>query len=307
MKNMKKWKRLMAVGMCSAMVFSMSVGVSATENQDMEETTVVETEKDEESIAEGEDVLKGDSGVSTNVNDESVQIDEGMLGEAEEKKSDPESEPEPVAEIAETQENSEELPIVEWNNNFTVSHGKGNVVGYSVELGDEWKLITANSGKEPSNFKKYINGALMDSGVVYGEYIFSTSFESQDVMGEAIEITYEIDRLEHYSNGKADGIAKDVRISFKTEVEESEGKPYVLPTVLDYDGTQELVFKFKDGTGDHAIKEITKVVFCADSGMSFWVGDAGSFTYDIDAGTVTVKRQVVNNAMNQNPFQSIRG
>ena len=40
MKNMKKWKRLLAVGMCSALMFSMSVGVSATENQDTEETGV---------------------------------------------------------------------------------------------------------------------------------------------------------------------------------------------------------------------------------------------------------------------------
>ena len=48
MKNMKRWKRLLAVGMCSAMMFSMSVGVSATENQDTEETTVAETQEEEE-------------------------------------------------------------------------------------------------------------------------------------------------------------------------------------------------------------------------------------------------------------------
>ena len=49
MKNMKRWKRLLAVGMCSAMMFSMSVGVSATENQDTEETTVAETHNFSES------------------------------------------------------------------------------------------------------------------------------------------------------------------------------------------------------------------------------------------------------------------
>lgn len=57
MKNMKRWKRLLAVGMCSAMMFSMSVGVSATENQDTEETNVVETEENdevEESVVETE-------------------------------------------------------------------------------------------------------------------------------------------------------------------------------------------------------------------------------------------------------------
>lgn len=44
MKNMKRWKRLLAVGMCSAMMFSMFAGGSAAENQDTEETNVVETQ-----------------------------------------------------------------------------------------------------------------------------------------------------------------------------------------------------------------------------------------------------------------------
>lgn len=33
MKNMKRWKRPLAVVICTAMMFSMSVGVSATENE----------------------------------------------------------------------------------------------------------------------------------------------------------------------------------------------------------------------------------------------------------------------------------
>lgn len=66
---------------------------------------------------------------------------------------------------------------------------------------------------------------LINSGKVRGEYIFVTSFETEDV-AESLEVTYEIDKLEHYSNGKAVGIAKNVRISYKTEVEENGGKPW---------------------------------------------------------------------------------
>ena len=73
MKNMKRWKRLLAVGLCSAMMFSMSVGVSATENQDTKETNVAETQEEEETAPEEEAVLKGDSGVSANKNDKLPQ------------------------------------------------------------------------------------------------------------------------------------------------------------------------------------------------------------------------------------------
>lgn len=296
MKNMKRWKRLLAVGMCSAMMFSMSVGVSATENQDTEETTVAETQEEEETAPEEEAVLKGDSGVSVNENDELPQVDKEALEKAIEKAVEPES----TVEVTETEEDSDELPIVEWNNNFTVSHSKGQLVGYDIELGDEWKLITEDSGKEPSNVKKYINGALMDSQAAW-KYVFVLSFEPED-LAEPLEITYEVDKLEHYSNGKVDGIAKNVRISYKTEVEENGGKPYILPTVLDYDGTQDLVFRFKNGTGDHAIKDIQKVIFYPDDGLSFW----GDFTYDVDAGTVTVKHSLVNNMMNSPYFINLR-
>ena len=296
MKNMKRWKRLLAVGMCSAMMFSMTVGVSATENQDTEETNVVETQEEEETAPEEEAVLKGDSGVSVNENDELPQVDKETLEKAIEKAVEPES----TVEVTETEEDSDELPIVEWNNNFTVSHSKGQLVGYDIELGDEWKLITEDSGKEPSNVKKYINGALMDSQTAW-KYVFVCSFAPEN-LAEPLEVSYEIDKLEHYSNGKADGIAKNVRISYKTEVEENGGKPYILPTVLDYDGTQDLVFKFKNGTGDHAIKDIQKVVFCPDDGLSFW----GDFTYDVDAGTVTVNHSLVNNMMNSPNFINLR-
>ena len=298
MKNMKRWKRLLAVGMCSAMMFSMTVGVSATENQDTEETNVVETQEEEETAPEEEAVLKGDSGVSANKNDKLPQVDKEALEKAIENAVEPES----TVEVTETEEDSDELPIVEWNNNFTVSHSKDQLVGYDIELGDEWKLITEDSGKEPSNVKKYINGALMDSQTAW-KYVFVFSFEPEN-LAEPLEITYEIDKLEHYSNGKVDGIAKNVRISYKTEVEESEGKPYILPVSYYYDGTQDLVFKLKDGIGDYAIKNINEITFYDDDGGRYFfvVPNNESCIYDAEAGTVTVKSTLVNYRLNCYPF-----
>jgi len=94
MKNMKRWKRLLAVGLCSAMMFSMTVGVSATENQDTEETTV-----------EDEVIFKGDAGISSNLNDELPQVDMEALEESEKK----DNEVKLTVEETETQENSEDL------------------------------------------------------------------------------------------------------------------------------------------------------------------------------------------------------
>lgn len=297
MKNMRRWKRLLAVGMCSAMMFSMSVGVSATENQDTEETNVEETKEEEEAATEDETALKGDSGASGNVNDKLSQVG-GEVSEEAEKKA---AEPGPIAEVAGTEENSDDLPIVERKleegKDYRVIKSKGDLIGYEVVLSEEWKLITVyDSGKEPSNYKRYVNGVLMGSGPVYSG--LGESLDPKDLTGEPLEITYEIDKLEHYSDGKADYIVPNVRISFKTEVEESEGGAYacMLPTVLDYDGSQDLVFRFKNGTGDHAIEDITNVYFYADSGSTCWTGQ--DFTYDIDAGTLTVRHLVINNLLN---------
>lgn len=138
-----------------------------------------------------------------------------------------------------------------------------------------------------------MNGVLMNSGTAWNNSFLITAYEPKDLSG--VEITYEIDRLEHYSGGKMDGYAPNVRFSFTTEVEESE-KPHILPTVLDYDGTQDLAFILKDGIGDHAIKDITRV--SVYSGLEFWFTDSNSFTYDVDAGTLTLRRLVINNILN---------
>ena len=129
MKNMKRWKRLLAVGLCSAMMFSMTVGVSATENQDTEETTV-----------EDEVIFKGDAGISSNLNDELPQVDMEALEESEKK----DNEVKLTVEETETQENSEDLPEVEWNGSFDISHQDydwGTM--YSVKLKNEngWNAV----------------------------------------------------------------------------------------------------------------------------------------------------------------------
>ena len=183
MKNMKRWKRLLAVGMCSAMMFSMSVGVSATENQDTEETTVAETQEEEETAPEEEAVLKGDSGVSVNENDELPQVDKETLEKAVENAVDSES----TVEVTEKQESDEELSIV----------------------------------------------------------------ENHDI----------------------------------------KSMPKAIPAHIEYDGSQDLVFKFQDGVGDYAIKEIKFVSFLVYGYEGFDGIDSfntNNFTCDIQTGEVRI-------------------
>lgn len=303
MKNMKRWKRLLAVGMCSAMMFSMSVGVSATENQDMKETNVAETQEEEETAPEEEAVLKGDSGVSANKNDKLPQVDKDVIEEAEEKGNETKL----TAEATETQENSENLPVIEWDGKFTVNHdvmwsNRDEVywIDCSVVLGDGWKHPIAEKPSDVAvGFKLSING---ESSGYHGSVRHDApntlmySYRSPKIPSEPLNITYEIDELNHYSNGKIDGVAKNIRISFISEVKSDngtkdaiKGRPHASPTHLVYDGTQDLVFKLKDGLGDYAIKEIGWVAF-----KSNWTISTTDFTYDAEAGELRVPYWVIN-------------
>lgn len=236
MKNMKRWKRLLAVGLCSAMMFSMTVGVSATENQDTEETTV-----------EDEVIFKGDAGISSNLNDELPQVDMEALEESEKK----DNEVKLTVEETETQENSEDLPEVEWNGSFDISHQDydwGTM--YSVKLKNEngWNAVKdeylSDGIKEGSRYTLYINGIITEKGK-FSSGEASIGIEKGNMV-EPLEVTLEIDRLEHYSNGTLDGVAKNVRASFTTEKVEEDGIPQLLTLRADFDGVDNVAFKVKN-------------------------------------------------------------
>lgn len=294
MKNMKRWKRLLAVGMCSAMMFSMSVGVSATENQDTEETTVAETQEEEETAPEEEAVLKGDSGVSVNENDELPQVDKEALEKAIEKAVEPES----TVEVTETEEDSDELPIVEWNNNFTVSSQDGTYgQEYFITLGENWRTECDDLWRCSTRYVNGVKDSHFHRGSVSERKIIKDSYSRQELAFESFNITYKFDRLLHYTNGVIDGVAKDVEITYVTKVEsnyETEGKPQAVPTYITYDGTQDLVFRFQDGVGDYAIKEIKSVEFLIEAYDSFYAFD---YTYDVKAGELRIPYYVMNQAM----------
>lgn len=326
MRNMKKWKRLMAVGLCCAMMFSMSVGVSATETQKTDETAV-ETEKVDEkadetadesdkNINKGETILQGDSGVSGNVDDKPlVQADGEELEEAEKVEEIEEEEDEAAEYAIDTQADSEGLPEMEWDGKFTVSHekeeyttgsgaggssfgfGSGGIfvndyeVVYTVALGDEWKDAT--------NGSVYVDGVRMrcDLDWYYTAPSIAYSFKPIELSSKPLNVTFKIAELKHYSNGMADGVAKDVEISFVTEVENIDPShmsenSYQIPTYLVYDGTQDLVFPIKNGTGDWAIKEISKLELGTDVYGRKITNDY--FTYDAGTGEVKIPYWALN-------------
>lgn len=94
----------------------MSVGVSAAENQDTEETNVVETQGRGGNSYWGWSCLERRFGVSANENDKLPQVDKDVLEveEAAEKAIDFET----TKAVAQTEENSDDLPIVEWNDDI---------------------------------------------------------------------------------------------------------------------------------------------------------------------------------------------
>ncbi|MCI9176861.1 MAG: hypothetical protein HFH49_18455 [Lachnospiraceae bacterium] len=294
MKNMKRWKRLLAVGMCSAMMFSMTVGVSATENQDTTETNVAETQEEEETAPEEEAVLKGDSGVSANKNDKLPQVDKEALEKAIENAVEPES----TVEVTETEEDSDELPIVEWDNKFTVSSQDGTYgyKEYIIDLGENWKTESDYLALCSTRYINGVKNTYFSSGSLSERKIIKDSYDMRELAFESLSITYKFDRLLHCTNGVIDGVAKNVEITYVTEVESdynieeiAQGKPYALPTHLVYDGTQDLVFKLKDGIGDFAIKEIGWIAFKAE-----WTRSTTDFTYDSEAGELRVPYWVIN-------------
>ena len=88
MRNLKRWKRLMAVAMCSAMMFSVPMGVSATDDEDTDKTPVVETTETETVNKDSADTPDDGSGdVTTPTNKEDVTDAEGGNTDADKEDS----------------------------------------------------------------------------------------------------------------------------------------------------------------------------------------------------------------------------
>ena len=317
MKNMKRWKRLLAVGMCSAMMFSMSVGVSATENQDTEETTVAETQEEEETAPEEETVLKGDSCDSANVNDESLQIEEDVM----EKKNESEA----VTEVTETQEDSDSAK--EMGQDLAEEKGEPEL------LTPEQDFDGINDVVFKLKNTTDIEGMATDmNGVELTELLFERSsyqFLSHPIknflllnsetgeltvkgyplwqmmkMGDKFcDVTIEFYAINNENNTRS--LIK-LKINYTGENwETNEEKPELINTSYEFDGTQDMVFNFKNGTGDNAIVSVEQVFFNikeqnnADENGSylayFYIGNYGvSYNYDIEKGQVTLFKHAVS-------------
>lgn len=123
---------------------------------------------------------------------------------------------------------------------------------YSVKLKNEngWKAVKdeylSDGVKEGSRYTLYINGIIAEKGrFSFGEASIGID---KGNMVEPLEVMLDIDRLEHYSNGILDGVAKNVRVSFTTEKVEEDGIPQLLTSKADYNGVNNVAFKVKNTT-----------------------------------------------------------
>lgn len=269
MRNMKRWKRLLAVGMCSAMMFSMSVGVFATENQDTEESIVEDGAESALLGAFGAGISEEKAGFEEN--DKESENDENVQNESAEKKAEPKAEGEddvlptvkPMT-IEYVPSERVEVPVTNGTGKYEIHHVE--VEGECVER------VFASYGYDS------------EKGVIHFLMSNDTNVPKKGDYPVTIHFYKEGDELFHTST--------DVTIHVKTD-----SKPVVLKdTSYTTDCSKDLVYRFENGTGVFELEEINVVGFnIIDAGadaygveLPYFTGRSG-FIYDIEKGTVTIK------------------
>ena len=328
MKNMKRWKRLLAVGMCSAMMFSMSVGVSATENQDTTETNVAETQEEEETAPEEEAVLKGDSGVSVNENDELPQVDKETLEKGVKNSVGSES----TVEVTEKQESDEELSIVE---NHDIKSMPKAIPAHIEYDGSQDLVFKFQDGVGDYAIKeiKFVSFLVYGYEGFDGIDSFNTNNFTCDIQTGELRIPeYEMKQLlanigrvwpqctcevlikAICQNGQEPStpewpnqMGSDIwNVEFMASDWSSDGElPKFINTSYEFDGTQDMEFSFENGTGDNKIISVDEIYFpikeknaTAEDGsylQGFRVANYGtSYNYDIDKGKLILYKHAVS-------------
>ena len=288
MKNMKKWKRLLAVGMCSAMMFSMSVGVSATENQDTEETTVVETEENdevEESVVETEnqDINKPTG---------EIGIEEGeTFGEVKEPvKTDKEA-------VEAQVEESKKPELITTEADFD---GVNNVV-FKVK-----NTVKLEAGWNDGSVDCVIGG--MGSRTVPLDWIMSYDSNAEEIIVKGGPLWYLMRQENRVGDSdvyvglrSADDSSSYVRLKIKytgNNWAENDEMPKLIDGYYEFDGTNDLVFSFKNGTGNNAIKSVDKISFNIKENNLSDDSAAGfiqiyDFESDIEKGQVSIGKSLL--------------
>lgn len=286
MRNLKRWKRLMAVTMCSAMMLSVPMGVSADESLTMSEPTVEETSKtetieekesgeptDESGVASSET-----SGAETSVDKNQLETEIKTPEETEKKEVEPKS----TIEGTDIQKKEGDvLPTVE---PMTIDFEIDKVVEIPVTMGSG-KYASTGIAVELPERERIVSGIYDDEkGVVR----LSLGVKFDDMEEDLLSGDYTLN-IKFYEGNKLVHVNSDVKIHIPIDSK----IPVLIPADYKVDGSDDVTYHFQDGTGYF---EITKIKHLASNENPYLRFEGSSaMHYDLKAGTITIKGDYIRN------------
>ncbi len=287
MKHRRLWTRLFASAVCSAMVFATPVVSFAEEDTNAEDTAVVQENEEAEVLATQEE------GMSETVSDSNITENVPEYYDTF---------PQIVSESNKT-DGTQDVT-------FTVKNGTG---AYSIKSLDSITLGTTYTLSYTSGFEYDAeNGRITISpDVVRGAYANGVSYgdfygEPKETIGVAFDFTLE--NGEEYFTGIGSNSLEYT--GFRT----GEDAPVLLDSYQEFDGTKDLTFQFKNGTGNNEITAINEIRFYGISYYnpdvynldSFWIGNyKTSFDYDLEKGEVTLFRHAISAIVYDDAWASV--
>ena len=163
----------------------------------------------------------------------------------------------------------------------------------SITLGEiRYRVYTYGFTYDAETGALTISGDLIRDAYAKGVYFNHHSSESGNpCVVLAADYTFE--------NGEKSGTGLGAWVIEYTGVSVSETAPVIIDSYQEFDGTKDLKFQFKNGTGNDEITAIKEVGFYNEdengSLLSFWIANYGtSFTYDLANGEVTLFKHAVS-------------
>ncbi len=163
----------------------------------------------------------------------------------------------------------------------------------SITLGEiRYRVYTYGFTYDAETGALTISGDLIRDAYAKGVFFNHHSSESGSPhVALAADYTFE--------NGEKSGTGLGAWGIEYTGVSVSETAPVIIDSYQEFDGTKDLKFQFKNGTGNDEITAIKEVGFYNEdengSLLSFWIANYGtSFTYDLANGEVTLFKHAVS-------------
>lgn len=276
MRNLKRWKRLMAVAMCSAMMLSVPMGVSATDSGDTkapvtDNAEIVDTDTDtsddtDTDTSDGTDTPDGSGDVTPPTDNDGTDTDAGDGTENDGTEEDVMPTVEPTT--------LEYVPGKEVE--IPVKMGTGKYDADSVFAIGTLALGQYDAEKGVIRLKMYDNFWTGGKEIKSGDYDVEISFYNSKAQFE-------------YKN-------TDVKIHMGMDSK----CLHLIGTSYIADGSKDLVYKFENGSGAFELKEIEAIGFRVDArpmdgGAVPYFTESSQFTYDLGKGTVTIKGSALKN------------